>query len=103
LSDPFLRHLGLARRAGKLALGQDRLFAALKRQDVFLIVASDDIGSAAGRQLYARAAKKKITVISGYDREMLGRAVGVDRCTVIGVLERGFAETLQKKCQPSDG
>ena len=35
--------------------------------------------------------------LTAYNRETLGRALGVDQCTVVGIKDEGFAKSLVQK------
>lgn len=97
MTDPFLLHLGLARKAGYVIAGQDRLFDNIKRVNCHLIIMTTDAGQAARRKTGSLAERLGIPVMTGYEREALGGALGLKRCTVAGVTDAGFAAGLIKK------
>lgn len=97
MRDRFLMGLGLARRANAAIIGQDRLLEWMRGSDVHLIVLTEDAGQAAKRKIGGLAARRAIPFITAYDREILGRALGLDQCTVVGIKEEGFAKSLMKK------
>ena len=97
MTDPFLLQLGLARKAGLALIGQDRLFDRIKQEPCHLIVVTTDAGAAARRKVSALAERLGIPLLSWYDRDTLGNALGLDRCTVVGLTDKKFAQGLIKK------
>ena len=89
--DSFLTTLGLARRAGKLILGWDRI-EEYSGHIAFNIVASD-----AAERTCLNAKKKAETIVVEYSMDMLGSALGIKRAAVVAVTDNGFAELLKKK------
>lgn len=97
MTDPFLQHLGLARRAGQVLAGQDRFLDRFRREPCYLIVMTTDAGAAARRKIGGLAERHGIPLLAWYDRNTLGSALGLDRCTVVGLTDKGFAENLIRK------
>ena len=93
IPDPFLTTLGLARRAGKIIMGWDRI-EEYSDHIVFNIVASD-----AAERVVRNAQKRAETVCVEYSMDSLGSALGIKRAAVVAVTDDGFAELLKKKLQ----
>lgn len=89
--DPFLTTLGLARRAGKLILGWDRI-EEYSGYISFCIIAND-----AAQRTVQNAKRRTDTVTVDYSMENLGSALGIKRAAVVAVTDDGFAELLKKK------
>ncbi|HHT44556.1 MAG TPA: L7Ae/L30e/S12e/Gadd45 family protein [Fastidiosipila sp.] len=97
MPERFLSHLGLARRAGKILIGQDQLQDGKHRDDLFLIVMTEDAGSTVRRKTEALSERRQIPLLVAFDRDELGRALGVGRCSIVGIIDKGFADALINK------
>lgn len=86
--------LGIARKAGKIHLGNGRVEAALKRGELAaLVVAADKIGSTVDK-LNRLAESSGVATFRILSREDLGQGVGRDGIDVAGVANRQFADLL---------
>lgn len=88
----LLSLLGLARRAGKLALGADAVTEAVQSGGARLVVFSSDLSSRTSGAV-ARAAHRVLAVSLPASMEEIGRAVG-KRTGVTAVLDDGFARKM---------
>lgn len=86
--------LGLARRARNLAIGSRETRAGLQRGQVRLVLLAAD-GSPRDRERLQRLAGETGTPVRVVgSREELGRAVGRDAVSVVGVTDRNVAAGL---------
>lgn len=87
--------LGMARRAGELIIGQDRVMGALSAGEKLLVLTSADASETLRRALSIRGVRFR--PMNGVDRRALGGALGL-RQTVIAALPEGsgFAEKLNE-------
>lgn len=95
--------LGLAKKAGKIEVGEEPTGAAARAKDArLLLIASDAADNSfrrlkhfadAGACLYARLPCTK---------DELGRAVGRTSCAMAAVTDIGFAEAIAKKLAEDD-
>ena len=87
----FLSNLGLARKAGKLIIGYDRLKDSKKK--VPAVFVSSDVSA----KTAANAAMQSVSgevVPTAYTMEQLGSALGVKRAAVIAVLDENILNIL---------
>ncbi|HHU07541.1 MAG TPA: hypothetical protein GXZ59_04265 [Clostridiaceae bacterium] len=91
-------YIGLARRANKLACGQDRSLEALLSRQAVLLLISEDCGAAAARQLKGKAKTASVPVLMVGTREEIGQAVGIPACSAVAVMDEGFAQLIKKVC-----
>lgn len=79
--------LGLARRAGKLLVGQDKVLSAAKSGAALLVVTSNDLAAAVERSLKPHAERGFVTkiVIADYDRAALGTRLGVSSAQIVAL------------------
>lgn len=97
MSDPFLRHLGLARRANLILVGQDQLRVRGQTETIYLLLMTEDAAPTVRRKVNTLSERRDVPVIVAYDRETLGDALGVGRCSVVGIVDQGFAKALMNK------
>lgn len=91
-------YIGLARRANKLALGQDNVLKAILSRQAMLVLISEDCGTAAARQIKGKSKTASIPVLIAGTREEFGQAVGIPACSALAVLDKGFAQLIKKVC-----
>ena len=94
MDDRLLSLLGLARRAGRLALGCDAACAAALGRGCALILLSSDLSARTARTVREAAGRGNVkTAELGATMDEIGRAIG-KRTGVIAVNDTGFAEKL---------
>jgi len=86
--------IGLAKRAGKLALGADATLEALNRGRVQLLIFAEDASSRTLEKFEKAAAKDAISVIRLAEKANLGRALGRESAAVIAITDPSFAAGL---------
>lgn len=94
--------LGLARKAGKLEIGEEPVGAACRGHKARLVLlASDAAENTADR---ARRVAGPVNVVSvPFSKEELGAALGRKTCAVLAVTDGGFAKAfLQKHSENAD-
>lgn len=90
-NDPFLTTLGLAKKAGKLVVGWDRI-SDYSGKIIYNIVSCD-----ASERTRLNAEKKAEIFPVDYSMQTIGEALGIKRAAVIAVVDPGFAELLRNK------
>ncbi|CAK7064726.1 MAG: hypothetical protein MEEGG_02922 [Eggerthella lenta] len=103
-NDPVLGMLGLARRAGKLAAGDElvkELCAAGKARAVFL---AGDAGASAAKRAAGYAERARVPLFTlPQDKETLGAAIGRAQSAVCAVSDIGMAAATAAKLAAADG
>ena len=90
--DPVLAALGLAARAGRVAIGTRSVLEAARSGEVRLVlVASDATENAVAR---VAGAVEELPVLRRGEKVELGRAIGRGPTVVVGVRDRGLAEKM---------
>lgn len=100
-SDRFLSMIGLATKAGKVKSGEFAVLGAITGSIAFLVVVTEDMGSASYKKLSDKCAYYKVPLIKKYTREELGRACGQPDRSSIAVCDAGFAKALLKIAEVS--
>ena len=101
--DKILSLIGLAKKAGQLAVGEEPTGAAARARDARLIlVASDAADNSVRRVEHFADAGQCLWCRIGADKASLGRAVGRSSCAMAAVTDIGFASAIAKKLAESD-
>ncbi len=86
--------LGLARKAGKLGIGHDAVFASVRSGAAKTVVLTSDASPRHVRELEAAGFSGRVIVLET-DMDETGRAVGKRSC-VFSVDDSGFAKAIEK-------
>lgn len=98
MNEADLAFLGLARRAGKLALGEENSRRAVRSGKAEMILLASDAAPnalARGEELARRAGIPLIKLEGNKNR--LAEALGSPLFAIAAVCDAGFAEALQKR------
>lgn len=95
--------IGLAQKAGRLAVGEEPTGAAARARDARLIlVAADAAENSVRRVRHFADAGQCLWCRIGADKDALGRAVGRSSCAMLAVTDIGFAEAIAGKLAEGD-
>lgn len=101
--DKLLNLIGLAKKAGKLEVGEEPVGAAARSKHARLIlIASDAADNTRRRALHFGEAGECICLEIPPTKEDLGRALGRTSCALLALTDIGFAEAVAKKLVESD-
>ena len=99
--DKLLNLIGLAQKAGRLAVGEEPTGAAARARDARLIlVAADAAENSVRRVRHFADAGQCLWCRIGADKDALGRAVGRSSCAMLAVMDIGFAEAIATSALP---
>ena len=87
--------LGLAHRAGKLALGASSVERLVRKRQKPLVIIASDAGHAQRRKMFALTPVRGF-VVNGVDGEGLARALGRKKLVVVAVADAGFVAGINK-------
>ncbi len=96
--DSFLTLLGLARRAGKLAVGEEPVRLALQEGTARAVFLAADAGEHTRRKVSPKLGEVPLQVVPATKAE-LGRALGRESCAICAVTDKGFAESLAQRIE----
>ncbi|NLL48376.1 MAG: 50S ribosomal protein L7ae [Firmicutes bacterium] len=88
-------YLGLARRAGKVVSGEQAVVGAVKRGQVRLVLISQDASSNTYRKFSALAQNHNVRYVIYGEKDLYGQALGQSSRSIVGVLDRNFADVIQ--------
>ena len=92
--------LGLARRAGKLELGEDPVSTACRsRKARFVLLASDAAENTADKARRLARASNARCARAPFTKEELGGALGRKVCAVAALTDEGFAKAFLEKLE----
>lgn len=91
-NDPCLGMLGLARRAGKLAFGDELVRQLCAEHKARCVLVAADAGESTAKKAALYAARVSIPCITlPHDKETLGAAIGKNGCAVCALSDIGMA------------
>ena len=94
-TDSLLTLLGLALRAGKLAVGEEPVRLALQEGTARTVLLAQDASDRARRKVEPKLGTVPLQVIPA-SKEELGRALGRESCAICAVTDKGFAQSLER-------
>jgi ribosomal protein L7Ae-like RNA K-turn-binding protein len=86
--------VGLARRAGYVAVGTRAVREAAGRGEACVVVVARDATDNARKRLHGLAGRPEVEVVECGTRGSLGRAVGRDEAVVVGIGDRGLGRRI---------
>ncbi|WAH35367.1 L7Ae/L30e/S12e/Gadd45 family ribosomal protein [Alicyclobacillus dauci] len=89
--------IGLAKRAGQLVDGQERILQAVTARKAKLVIVTEDAGANGRKKLQDKANSYDVPVVTFADKGSLGRAIGRDEAAAIAVMDPGFADKLLER------
>ena len=99
----MLSMLGLAKKAGRLEIGEEPVGAAARARDARLILLASDAADNTLRRArhFAEAGACLLTQIPA-TKDELGSAVGRTSCAMLAITDIGFADAVAKKLAALD-
>ena len=102
-TDPVLRMLGLARRAGKLAYGDELVREACFDHKTRCVFIADDAGANAAKKAAFYADKANVPCVTlPHGKLELGSAIGKAGCAMCAVADIGMAAAAVNKLAEQD-
>ena len=103
-NDPFLGMLGLARRAGKLAFGDELVREACTDKKARCVFVAADAGMSTAKKaaFYAESANVPLVTLP-HGKDALGAAIGKNGCAVCAVTDIGLAAAALQKLAAAHG
>lgn len=99
----WLNLLGLARRAGKMAPGENQVTQAMKREQVRLLIIAEDAGPSLYRKYHLWAQDLDIPLVRIGTKVALGHAIGMGPHAVIAILDKDFSGRILDEMRKSSG
>lgn len=98
MNDPALHLLGLARKAGKIEVGEEPVGSICRaRKAKVLILAKDAAENTVRRAQHFAEAGNTLCVQTPFTKGEIGWAVGRESCAMAALTDAGMAASLMKK------
>ena len=98
MTEHILSMIGLAKKAGQAAIGEEPVGAAARAKDArVILVAQDAAPGSVRRAMSFGQAGACLCLTVPFDKDRLGRALGRTSCAMAAVTDIGFAEAIVKK------
>lgn len=94
--------LGIAMRGRNLVSGEFQTMEAIKKGSVMLVIIAEDASDNTTKQFTDKCAYYKIPVFRYGTKELLGRAVGKDLRSSVGVCDAGLADAIVKQLKEEE-
>lgn len=97
-NDPVLHLLGLARKAGRLEIGEEPVGAACRaRQARLVLLAADAAPNTRRRAAHFGQAGNVLWLETPFDKAALGLALGRSSCAMLALTDAGFSAAVAEK------
>ena len=101
--EPILRLLGLAKKAGRLEIGEEPVGAAARaRKARLILLAADAAPNTCRRAAHFGQAGQVLQLTLPTTKEELGFALGRSSCAMLALTDKGFAASLAGKLAQED-
>ena len=95
MRENLLGLLGLMRRAGAIAPGEDQTADTVRAGKGRLLLLASDVSDNARRKAENLSAGRSVELVPlPFDRETLGAAIGLGSCSLAAVTDLGFAQAF---------
>ncbi len=102
-NDPILHLLGLAKKAGRLEIGEEPVGAACRaRQAKLLLLAGDAAPNTRRRAAHFSEAGNVLWLETPFDKAALGLVLGRSSCAMLALTDAGFSAAVVEKLAARD-
>ena len=88
--------IGLAYKAKKVCVGTEITVEKIRNNQVFLVILAADASDLTKKKIQDKTTYYKVELISSINTLELSNAIGKSNIKVIGIMDRGFAESIKK-------
>ncbi|QUH20794.1 L7Ae/L30e/S12e/Gadd45 family ribosomal protein [Alkaliphilus sp. B6464] len=88
--------LTLAAKSGNIVSGDETCINYLKKNAIHLIILAEDASENTKKKFKDKASYRDIPIRFWQQKEELGNTIGKASRTIIGVIDKGFAEKILK-------
>lgn len=94
--------LGIAMRGRNLVSGEFQTMEAIKKGSVMLVIIAEDASDNTTKQFIDKCAYYNISLFRYGTKELLGRAVGKNLRSSVGVCDAGLADAIVKQLKEEE-
>lgn len=91
----FLSQLGMAKRAGKLVLGEENILNAIRSKQAKIVFIAEDASPNTKKRIMDKCSYYEISCKQIGSRDELGNSIGKQATGVIAIKDEGFAKMFQ--------
>lgn len=95
IMNKLFSQLGLARRAGKLAMGDEIVLKAIRSAQAYLVFVASDASPNTKKKFQNKCTSYRIPLVIGFERQELGACIGKAEQVVIAVIDHGFSMIMK--------
>lgn len=95
--------LGMAARAGCVVAGEEACIRAVRAGRAHVVVIASDIGPNGGKKLHDKCSYYNVPTVTGPDKVQLGKAVGKEVRTAVGIISNQWAQQVVRAATESYG
>ncbi|NLN50862.1 MAG: hypothetical protein GX149_04490 [Acholeplasmataceae bacterium] len=88
--------LGLAYRAGKLAVGTERAVKAIQNRKAELILLANDASNLTIKKVTDKAKYYQVKVNQEFNTQSLSKPLGKSNIKTVAILDKGFSKMYEK-------
>ena len=104
MTEHILSMIGLAKKAGQVAIGEEPVGSAARAKDARVILVAQDAAAGSVRRAMSFGQTGACLCLTvPFDKDRLGRALGRTSCAMAAITDIGFAEAIVKKLAALDG
>ncbi len=96
MKQKIMTMLGFAKKSGKITSGEGITLENLKNGRVRLVVLATDASLNTAKRIKDKSSYRNIQVVECLDRYEIGKAIGIDERVVVGITDKGFADSIKK-------
>ena len=102
MTEHILSMIGLAKKAGQVAIGEEPVGSAARAKDARVILVAQDAAGSVRRAMSFGQTGACLCLTVPFDKDQLGRALGRTSCAMAAITDIGFAEAIVKKLAALD-
>lgn len=103
MSERWSNLLGLAKKAGKVAPGENQASLAMKREEARLLILAQDAGPSLYRKYHLWAQDLDVPLVRIGSKAELGHAIGMGPHAVLAILDEKFGARILEEMRKSSG
>lgn len=92
--------VGLAYRAGKCIIGEEKVIHAIRSKQAKLVLIAEDCGPSTLKKVTDKCKTYEIEFLKVDSRDLLGQAIGKYQKSLIVITDSGFSKKLKSLLSP---
>ena len=98
MNPKIYQSLGLAKRAGKIVVGETQVVQAIRQQKAKLIILATDTAATTRKKIIDKSTFYKVPYREYGTRGQIGKSIGNDENVVIALIDVNFANMISNLC-----